>query len=171
MADAEDRSPRCGPHISILSPSPANSLSITGDFIFFKTVFRARQRAGSRAWSSLQASGCLTATANHSLGSCCLIIANWHSFRCLESPRTRTIRFGPEGTPGTWLLLVLSSGGPSPKAQLFRHGSKSLALSTARASCARDQLVSQAAQHSSGAAIPCLVNWKKQKGGKSHPSK
>lgn len=74
-----------------------------------------------------------------------------------ESPRTRTIRLGPEGIPGTWLLLAPLSGGPSPNAELFMHRSQSLALRSARASCTWDQLVSWATQQLSPVAIPCLA--------------
>lgn len=43
----------------------------------------------------------------HSLGSYCLIIANWHGFGYLESPWTCTIRFGQEGSPGAGRCLSI----------------------------------------------------------------
>lgn len=45
----------------------------------------------------------------HSLGSYCLIIANWQGFGHLESPWTCTIRFGQKGSPGTGTLPVTSA--------------------------------------------------------------
>lgn len=65
-------------------------------------VFRAMRRVV--CWATVHTPGIwLTRRQQqtHSLGSHCLIIATWHGFRCLESPWTRTIRFGQEGTAGT----------------------------------------------------------------------
>lgn len=65
-------------------------------------VFRAMWRAV--CWATVHTPGIWLThrqEQTHSLGSHCLIIATWHGFWCLESPWTRTIRFGQEGTAGT----------------------------------------------------------------------
>ena len=65
-------------------------------------MFRAMRRAV--CWATVHTPGIWLTCGQqqtHSLGSHCLIIATWHGFRCLESPWTRTIRFGQEGTAGT----------------------------------------------------------------------
>lgn len=107
-----------------------------GEFYLLQTVFNKRQRAGRQAGTHSRYLAVSQSQQTIHLSLCCLIIANWHGFGCFESPRTRTIRFGPEGTPGTWLLLVLLSGGVSPNSQLSLHRSKSLALSSASVPCA-----------------------------------
>ena len=81
-----------------------------------------------------------------SLGSYCFIIASWHGSGYLGSPWTRTIRSGQEGCPGTETLPVTPA---APFRQVVDAlqtrgskctGSKSLALTGARATLPRDQL-------------------------------
>lgn len=94
-------------HVSIKLPALSFHPFITNDFRVSVGWFAAQCTVGVLALSSHPRHLAVTQQQQtHSLGSYCLIIANWHGFQCLESPWTRTIRSGQEGSPGTGMLPV-----------------------------------------------------------------